>query len=46
MMKDKVMVWCLSMGWIPNWDGFWMAFPSITVLFVVSAFPLNLDQKS
>jgi hypothetical protein len=26
------------MGWIPRWDGLWIAFPSVSVPFVIPAF--------
>jgi hypothetical protein len=37
-------VWCLLTGWIPKWDGPWMALPSISApffFFFVPVFPLD-----
>jgi hypothetical protein len=29
------------MGWIPRWDGLWMAFPSVSAPVFDSVFPLD-----
>ncbi|EDL41692.1 mCG148474 [Mus musculus] len=40
-ISNSVWVWCLHVGWIPRWGSLWMAFPSVSALFFVPAFPLD-----
>jgi hypothetical protein len=34
-MNNNVGVWCLQMGWIPEWGGLCMAFCSVSAAFPV-----------
>jgi hypothetical protein len=38
-------LWCVQMGLIPRWGCLWMAFPSVSVPFFVSAFPLDRNNS-
>ena len=40
---NRVVIWCLHVGWNPRWGGLWMTFPSVSAPVFVSA--LLLDRK-
>ena len=40
-ISNSVWVWCLQMEWIPRWGSLWMAFPSLSALLFVPAFPFD-----
>ena len=44
-INNSVWVWCLQMGWIPMWGSLWMAFPSVSALLFVPAFPLDRNHS-
>jgi hypothetical protein len=44
-ISNSIRVWCRQVGSILMWGGLWMAFPSVSVPFFVSAFPLDRNDS-
>jgi hypothetical protein len=40
-VSNSVGVWYLQMGWIPRRSSLWMAFPSVSLPFLVPIFSLD-----